>query len=134
MLRKVSTAAGGDRLPTILRALIKCLTTHEFQRSGTDSVPRRLAMHKILTAHPLAHLVGSLLCAHNRQQRAMGFLVQFGEKGICTEVGVPVERNLTAGTVDAMFGVRGRDQLLQPASFYYRDSNNGKSFSLHELN
>ena len=24
-----------------------------------------------------------------------------------TEVGVPVERNLTAGTVDAMFGVRG---------------------------
>ena len=29
-----------------------------------------------------------------------------------TEVGVPVERNLTAGTADARFGVRGRDRLL----------------------
>ena len=44
------------------------------------------------------------------------------ESFLPTEVGVPVEGILTAGTGDARFGVRGGDQLLQPASFYYQGS------------
>ena len=51
----------------------------------------------------------------------------------CNEVGVPVERNLTAGTVDAMFGVSG-SRLRAAGALLRKDSNNGKSFSLHELN
>ena len=70
------------------------------EQHGTDGLEELLLESWPILGGPIERQVRDYFSSFRRSTHELS-------PSLPTEVGVPVERNLTAGTVDAMFGVSG---------------------------